>query len=162
MNTHPRIQAVNERHAATLETRRSFEALKNEAARLLQQAYEVAALGGLSDTEAQQALAASKIAGVTFRPITIPVDAQDFERLADDLRHVAAVVDQLFAAIGADAESNSTVCTAMDFKAHFSGVIANAIEGNTLWVLEECADAERETERSDFDEHNTLTRAQQG
>lgn len=155
MNTHPRIQAVNERHAVKIETRRSFEALKNEAARLLQQAYEVAALGGLSDTEAQQALAASKIAGVTFRPITLPVDAQDFERLADDLRHVAGSVDALITAIGADAESNSHACTAKDFKDYFSGVIANAIDGNALWVLEECADAERETERSDFAEHNT-------
>lgn len=144
MNTHPRIQAVNERHTVKIKTRRSFEALKNEAARLLQQAYEVAALGGLSATETQQALAANKIAGATFRPITLPVEPEDFQRLQDDLQHIARSVDGLIEAIGEDARVNTNAASTSEFRECFHRVLATAIDGNAMNLLEQCADVERE------------------
>jgi hypothetical protein len=143
MNVDPRIQATAVRLPVKIETRRSFEALRNEAARLLDQAYGVALHGGLSDTEIAQAAAASKIAGATFRPITLPADAQDFERLADDLRHVAGAVDGLIEAIGNDARINTTAASAKEFAEQFGGVVSNAIDGNALFLLEQAADAER-------------------
>jgi hypothetical protein len=144
MNHHPRIEAATARHAVKIETRRSFEALMHEARDLLDRAVQVAIQGGLSDTEMHQALTAAKIAGVTFRPITLPADAQDFERLADDLRHVAGAVDPLIEAIGEDAHRNTQAFSDLEFKSEFCGVVASAIDGNALFLLEQAADAERE------------------
>lgn len=143
MNTHPVMLAVQAKTAVKLETRRSFEALRHEAAKLLDQAVQVAMMGGLSDTEIQQALAASKIAGVTFRPITLPADAQDFERLGDDLRHIATAVDPLIEAIGSDARVNTNAASVSEFRDNFHGVIENAIDGNALGLLEHCANEAR-------------------
>lgn len=144
MNHHPRIEAVNERHAVKIETRRSFEALMHEAQALLERAVMVAINGGLSGTEMHQALTASKIAGATFRPITLPADAQDFQRLGDDLQHVANSVDPLIEAIGEDARCNTTAASTSEFRDSFQDVLATAIDGNALFVLQQCADAEQE------------------
>ena len=93
--------------AARIAVRRRFNELLFQASQLLQKADEVAALGGLSDIEIQQARAAGKIAGVNLYAIAFVADDADFRRLDTDLRHIAYAVDPLILAIGEDAKANS-------------------------------------------------------
>jgi hypothetical protein len=128
--------------AVRLELRRRFTELRLEASRLLTEAEKVCI--GLSDIELQQVRAAGKLAGVDFYSIVGPAGPKDFERLREDLVHVARAVDPLIEAIGTDARINSTEITDRDLKEDFMGVIAGAIEGNALYLLDTCADEARE------------------
>jgi hypothetical protein len=136
--------AVQAKIAARQVMRRAFNDLCQQASRLLQQADQLAIVGGLSDIEIRQARAASKIAGINFYSIAGQADAADFNRLDYDLRHVARSVDPLIEAIGADAKANSTVLDDATFKDCFKDVIETAILGNACHVLDTCANAARE------------------
>lgn len=144
MNTHPVMLAVQARTITKIDARRKFDDLRLEASKLLLQAEVHAAYSGLTETEMHQVRAAGKIAGATFRAISLPVDPQDFQRLSDDLQHIARSVDPLIEAIGEDASQNSTEIDGRTFVDNFRNLISNAIDGNALHVLDCCADEARE------------------
>lgn len=130
--------------AARIVVRRQFNELLLQASQLLQKADQVAALGGLSDIEIQQARAAGKIAGVNLYSLPLCPDPVDFRRLDDDLRHIARSVDPLIEAIGADAKHSSNEIDDATFKECFEDVIERGIDG-ALHVLDDCGEAARQT-----------------
>jgi hypothetical protein len=135
--------AVQAKIAARQVMRRAFNDLCQQASRLLQQADQLAIVGGLSDVEIQQARAATKVAGVNFYSISGQANATDFARLSDDLRHVARSVDGLIEAIGEEARYNTPGADKAEFAECFKDVITNAVEGNALHLLAICGDDAR-------------------
>lgn len=135
--------ALRAKITANIELRRRFSDLRLEASKLLSQAETVAY--GLSEIEVQQVRAAGKLAGVNFYSLGGgQADAVDFQRLREDLEHVARSVDPLIEAIGNEARNNSITADKGEFEDCFSKVIENAITGNATHVLDTCGEAARE------------------
>ena len=138
-----------------------FDRLRHQATHLLEQA---ARLPGLSDIEIHQVRAAAGIAGVVFHKISIHgADPIDMQNMVDDLRHIAAKVDPLIEAIGAEAMENTSAC--IDGNA-FKDAVLTGLESSfseLSWAADKIAeDADIAREKSDREEHGTLHRAYQG
>lgn len=149
----PDVTASQAKVAAITAVRWRFNELLYQASQLCQQADQIAALGGLSDIEIQQARAAGKLAGVNFYSMSPRAEVAEFQRLEEGLRHVARSVDPLILAIGEDAKANSHEISDSDLHDNFKDAIFTAIDGNALFCLEECATAAQlAIDERDFEE----------
>jgi hypothetical protein len=129
--------------AADREARQKFDYLLSQAYMALNQAYQVAVLRKLGDICAEQARTAMLLCCIDLRSLPLVPEADDFRQLSDDLDAIAGAVDPLISAIGEEARYKAVpgTITKKDHEHYFESVVRNAIEGNALCCIEQCAEA---------------------
>lgn len=89
-------------------------------------------------------------------------DKSDADSLRDDLEALWTILDPMILAVGQYASAHFRI-SAADLKSCFTDQVRGALEGNATFVLEQAGDAaQAELCRSDYAEHNTLSRSLQG
>jgi hypothetical protein len=120
-----------------------FDNLRAQAGRLLAEATAVAILYDLGDLPIEQVRAVQKLIAVDLRDLPLSPEGDDFRDLANDLISLTEAIDPLISAIGEHARYHASLgtITKRDHEHCFATVIRDAIEGNALCCLEQCAEA---------------------